>query len=297
MINSTTYWQVKADSKRNKLQGPLPIVLWHGVGDTCCKNTSMGSIKKVLEENIPGIYVKSLQIGSNEFMDLENSYFMNVNEQVKIACSLISEDIKLKNGFNAIGFSQGAQFLRAVVQRCPNPPAINLISVGGQHQGVFGVPRCLSKSETFCDQIRKLISIAAYTDFVQNHIAQAGFWHDPLNEKEYKAKSNFLAHINNEKVKNESYRINLKKLQNFVMIKFLNDTIVEPRESEWFGFYAPGQSKEITTLQKSELYTEDWLGLKEMNEKGQLHFFEVIGDHLQIDVSWFKENIINKFLI
>ena len=30
-------------------------------------------------------------------------------------------------------------FRRAVAQRCPEPPMRNLISVGGQHQGVFGI--------------------------------------------------------------------------------------------------------------------------------------------------------------
>lgn len=40
-----------------------------------------------------------------------NSFFMNVNVQVKNACIQIAADPKLTNGYNAIGFSQGAQFL------------------------------------------------------------------------------------------------------------------------------------------------------------------------------------------
>ena len=27
--------------------GPLPIVMWHGMGDNCCHSFSMGAIKKV----------------------------------------------------------------------------------------------------------------------------------------------------------------------------------------------------------------------------------------------------------
>jgi len=38
------------------------------------------------------------------------------------------------------------------------------------------------------------------------------------------------------------------------MVKFNNDTIVEPFETEWFGFYKPGQSSEVETLQESDLY-------------------------------------------
>ena len=289
---------IHANWERNDIENnPLPVVLWHGMGDSCCNPLSMGSIKRLLQDNIPSVYVKSLEIGSNQLTDIENSFLMNANDQVKMACEQIAEDPKLKNGFNAIGFSQGGQFLRAVAQRCSKLNMNNLISVGGQHQGVYGFPRCPGESEKICDYVRKLLNMGAYVSYVQNHLAQAEYWHDPLNEKEYKAKSIFLADINNENVKNETYKTNLKKLNNFVFIKFSEDKMVEPKESEWFGYYKPGQDKDLFTLQESTLYSEDWLGLKEMDEEGKLHFLEAAGDHLQIDVDWFKENVINKFLV
>lgn len=289
---------IEGNWERNEIENdPLPIVLWHGMGDSCCNPLSMGSIKRLLEDSIPSVYVKSLEIGSNQLTDVENSFFMNANDQVKMACEQIAEDPNLKRGFNAIGFSQGGQFLRAVVQRCSNLNMKNLISVGGQHQGVFGFPRCPGESEKICDYVRKLLNMGAYIDFVQNHLAQAEYWHDPLNEEEYKSKSLFLADINNENIKNETYKSNLKKLSNFVMIMFSEDKMVEPKETEWFGYYKPGQSKDLFTLQESALYTEDWLGLKEMDKEGKLHFLEAAGDHLQINVDWFKENVINKFLV
>ena len=43
--------------------------------------------------------------------DIENGYFMNANDQVTLACSQIRSDTKLAYGYNAIGFSQGGQFL------------------------------------------------------------------------------------------------------------------------------------------------------------------------------------------
>jgi len=42
---------------------------------------------------------------------VSNGFFMNINLQVKDACKQIVTDPKLNNGYNAIGFSQGAQFL------------------------------------------------------------------------------------------------------------------------------------------------------------------------------------------
>ncbi|XP_015918672.2 palmitoyl-protein thioesterase 1-like [Parasteatoda tepidariorum] len=284
---------VKNDQNAN---GLVPIVLWHGMGDSCCNPMSMGSIQKFLQQSIPGVYVKSLEIGSNELTDMENSYLMSVNDQVAMACRIIANDSSLKDGYNAIGFSQGGQFLRAVAQRCPNPPMKNLISFGGQHQGVYGFPRCPGESAKFCDYVRRILNEGAYVDWIQRHLAQAQYWHDPLQEAKYKAKSLFLAEINNENVKNETYKNNLKKLENIVLVMFTEDKMVDPKESEWFGFYTPGQSKEILSLQDSPLYKEDWLGLKEMDGKGQLHFLKTVGDHLQIDLTWFKTNIIEKFL-
>jgi palmitoyl-protein thioesterase len=51
---------------------------------------------------------------------------------------------QLQGGYVGIGFSQGGQFMRALVQRCQHagPRARALISVGGQHQGVATLPGC-----------------------------------------------------------------------------------------------------------------------------------------------------------
>ncbi|XP_054712477.1 palmitoyl-protein thioesterase 1-like [Uloborus diversus] len=276
---------------------PVPIVIWHGMGDTCCNPMSMGSIVKFLHQSIPGVYVKSLKIGSNFLEEMENSFLMNSNDQIDLACNEIKNDTLLRNGYNAIGFSQGGQFLRAVAQRCPNPAMKTLITFGGQHQGVYGFPRCPGENATLCDYVRKLLNIGAYVDWIQKHLVQAQYWHDPLHEDEYKAKSIFLADINNERVRNETYKTNLKKLENFVMIMFLQDHMVDPKESEWFGYYKPGQSNDILKLQDTELYKEDWLGLKEMDQKGKLHFLEIDADHLSISLKWFKENVVDKFLV
>lgn len=43
--------------------------------------------------------------------DTENGFFMDVNEQVSMVCSQLAQDPKLKGGYNAMGFSQGGQFL------------------------------------------------------------------------------------------------------------------------------------------------------------------------------------------
>ncbi|XP_072046029.1 palmitoyl-protein thioesterase 1-like [Amphiura filiformis] len=217
---------------------------------------------------------------------------MNVNKQIDMACDKISKDPKLQGGYNSMGFSQGGQFLRAVAQRCPSPPMHNLLSVGGQHQGVFGFPKCPGANYTLCEMVRKLLNLGAYESFIQDFLVQAEYWHDPLNEEEYRAKSVFLADINQEKVMNPSYKTNLMKLNKFVMVMFSKDTEVQPKESEWFGFYKPGQDKVLNTLQESAIYKNDTLGLKEMDAQKKLVFLTAEGDHLQFTEDWFKQNLV-----
>ncbi|KAL8561741.1 Palmitoyl-protein thioesterase 1 [Nucella lapillus] len=270
---------------------PVPVVLWHGMGDSCCNPLSMGSIKKLIEQEVKGVYVRSLEIGSNIVEDTENGFLMNVNKQITMVCAKIKADPKLASGFNAIGFSQGGQFWRAIAQRCPSPPILNLISVGGQHQGVYGFPRCPGENETLCDIVRKLLNYGVYESLVQ-----AEYWQDPLNLKEYVEKSVFLADINQERQVNQTYKANLLKLKNLVLVKFLDDTMVDPRDSEWFGFYKPGQAKEVLPMNQTKLYTEDRLGLKELESTGRLHFLASPGDHLRFTEKWFIANIVTPYL-
>ncbi|CAL8134892.1 unnamed protein product [Orchesella dallaii] len=281
-------------SRLNNSSGPfVPLVYWHGMGDA---GVHVKHSLRFIEDQLPGVYVKSIQMGSSIADDVKSGYFRNVNDQVKQVCEEIKNDTNLRNGYNAIGLSQGGQFLRAVAQRCPTPPMINLISLGGQHQGVFGLPKCSAPKQSWCEVIDKLLTHVAYEGWVQNFLVQAEYWHDPFKQEEYVNNSVFLADINNERVKNVAYKNNLQKLRNLVLVLFDDDSIVEPKESEWFGYFRPGSDKEIVRLEDSQLYKEDWLGLKAMNEGGKLHFLSSPGDHLQFTKEWFTKNILSPFL-
>lgn len=77
-----------------------------------------------------------------------------------------------------------------------------------------------------------------------------------------------------------------------VLVKFENDTIVQPKESQWFGFYKPGQDKETIPLEETDLYIKDQLGLQAMKQSGQLVFLQTEGNHLQFKREWFVENLL-----
>ncbi|KAI9581794.1 hypothetical protein GQX74_010111 [Glossina fuscipes] len=224
------FWNTFTDAAK------YPVVLWHGmgayvkiflkvqtifkshVGDTCCFPFSVGSITNLLKTKLNNTYVKSLEIGGNIVTDYESGFFIHPNKQVEYVCQELAKDKKLTGGYNAIGFSQGGQFLRAVAQRCPKPAMKVLISLGGQHQGVFGLPKCPSLKLHTCEYIRRLLNYAAYEEWTQQFSVQATYWHDPFQEDKYEAHSTFLADINNEVFSNGLYADNLKKLDKFVML-------------------------------------------------------------------------------
>lgn len=71
----------------------------------------MALLVKLLKEALSGVHVVSLMIGNTTEEDRLNGFFMNPNDQIEIACNIISSDPLLADGYNAIGISQGSQFL------------------------------------------------------------------------------------------------------------------------------------------------------------------------------------------
>lgn len=140
------------------------------------------------------------------------------------------------------------------------------------------------------------MNYGAYAGWLQRTLVQATYWHDPLNEDVYKQKSSFLADINNELKRNEDYVTRLQSLNKFVMIKFENDTIVDPRATSHFGFYKPGNDKETITLEESELFIQDKLGLQKMKSDGKLEFLSIEGNHMQITSKYFIEEVVRPYL-
>lgn len=96
-----------------------PIVMWHGMGkyffsvttkhvsfyfyfsgDSCCFPFSLGSIKKLLESQLEGVYVKSLKIGGSLVEDYKVSSiiqnFLILTNFIFRAASLFIQTNKLK---------------------------------------------------------------------------------------------------------------------------------------------------------------------------------------------------------
>lgn len=128
----------------------------------------------------------------------------------------------------------------------------------------------------------------------QNFLTPATYWHD-LSEQRYQKCSTFLAILNNVREINVDYVNNLQSLNKLVLVKYENDQSVIPNESTFFGYWDINQTP--INLEDSRMYQEDRLGLKLMNDKGQLVFLTCPDSaHLEMIEPWFYENVIPYFM-
>ena len=70
------------------------------------------------------------------------------------------------------------------------------------------------------------------------------------------------------------------------------DIVVIPRETSHFGFYRDGTSKPVVEMEETNLYEDDLLGLKKMNEDGKIHRYIHEGHHMSFSDEFFLEYII-----
>ncbi|KAK9788665.1 hypothetical protein SCARD494_09682 [Seiridium cardinale] len=259
---------------------PLPVVIWHGLGDNFA-NDGIRSVGELIEELHEGTLVYYVKLADDATGDQSATWWGNVTEQVdKVCADLASHQIlSTAPAIDAVGFSQGGQFLRAYVERCNSPPVRNLITFGSQHNGIVDYRAC-GPTDWLCKGAMALLHGNTFSQYVQSHLVPAQYFRDPKQLDKYLEGSNFLADINNERVlKNTTYAKNLAKLDNFVMYMFEDDTVVIPKETAWFEEVI---GEESIPLRARKLYTEDWLGLRELDRKGGLKFRTTPGDHMRL---------------
>lgn len=262
---------------------PLPLIIWHGLGDNY-KSEGMTKVAALAEVVNPGTFTYIIGLEDEPTSDRSMSFFGNVTSQIEQVCADLAAHPTLSTApaVDAIGFSQGGQFLRGYVERCNAPPVRSLITFGSQHNGISKFQSC-NDDDYLCRVALGFLRSNIWTNIIQNYLVPAQYFRDPSKLAEYAyflASSNFLADINNEREeKNETYKQNLASLKRFVMYLFQDDETVIPKESGWFS-EVNGSS--VIPLQERQMYKEDWLGLKTLDDRKALVFKTVPGRHMQL---------------
>lgn len=261
---------------------PYPIAVFHGLGDCCCFPGMIEFTRYLGKE--AGTYSKCVEVGDGP----PASWLMAFQTQVNTACADLMKDTQFANGVNIVGLSQGGLIARVIPQMC-NVTVHNVITLGGPHMGVMSLPNC--ESGFYCDIFNDALDLGVYDPFVQNHFGPPGYFKDQYKYEEYLSKSGFLAAANNEKSINANYAKGFKSINQLVLIEFTEDTIVDPKESEQFGYYE-NNSKKLLAYNETTDYLNDVLGLKTLDSQGKIVFEYIVGNHLQ-----FNTTDIDKYVI
>ena len=261
---------------------PLPLVIWHGLGDNY-QAEGLVSIGKLARKTNPGTYVYNIHLDKDPSADRTATFLGNTTLQIEHVCSKLANHPVLSHApaINALGFSQGGQFLRAYVERCNNPPVRNLVTFGSQHNGIARFQNCAA-TDWVCRGAIGLLLANTWSDFVQSRVVPAQYYRDPEDLESYLERSNFLADVNNERTrKNETYRRNMLMLEKFAMYIFSDDQTVIPKETAWFA-EVNSTTGVVTLLRDRDLYREDWLGLRVLDDQARLDFEMVKGGHMEL---------------
>ncbi|KAF7561909.1 hypothetical protein G7046_g2206 [Stylonectria norvegica] len=272
---------------------PLPLVIWHGLGDTF-NGDGIKRVEELAQAIHPGTLIYTVALGADANADRSATFYGNVSEQVQTVCDALAAHPILSTApaIDAIGFSQGGQFLRGYVERCNFPPVRSLITFGSQHNGITKYAAC-GERDWLCKGAMALLRFNTWSNYVQSHVVPAQYYRDPEAYDEYLDNSNFLADINNERLlKNITYKENIAKLSNFVMYLFEEDTTVFPKETAWFDEV---NGTVVTPLRARPLYQEDWIGLQELDRKGGLKFRSITSNHMDIPEDTLNETMVDFF--
>jgi palmitoyl-protein thioesterase len=238
--------------------GAVPVVVLHGLESSSEK---MVPLCEWIEETFSKKVI-NIEIGDGA----KTSLYTPLPNQLTELCNTIYENKALEKGFDFIGISQGGLLARGYVEQCNNYPVHNLITLVTPHGGAF-----IRDSKE-----NKLM----YTDYSQKHLSFAGYWRNPSILEIYLEKSVYLPYINNEKEhqQRDKYRNNIISLSNFVMIWSPKDEVVYPPESGKFSFL--DKAMDIIPIEETELYKEDRLGLKFLNDNERLHQYKTNCSHV-----------------
>jgi len=254
-ISSSTYTRISPPNDTSS----IPVVVLHGILSSAGQTKNLSDWISTTFDRV----VFNIEVGSGAM----TSMFTPMTFQTKVLCETIYEIDELSEGFDFIGISQGGLLARAYVETCNKYPVRNLITLVSPHGGI-------TQNETL-----PRIVLGMYEPEQQSYLSFSGYWRNSSDLDEYFKKCRFLPWLNNEVLTNMSkdYAFNMKMLVNFVLVWSDNDDVIYPKESAKFSFL--DKDNNLVGIEDTDLYKNDDLGLRFLDETGSFHIHNVSCAH------------------
>lgn len=254
-ISSSTYTRISPPNDTSS----IPVVVLHGILSSAGQTKNLSDWISTTFDRV----VFNIEVGSGAM----TSMFTPMTFQTKVLCETIYEIDELSEGFDFIGISQGGLLARAYVETCNKYPVRNLITLVSPHGGI-------TQNETL-----PRIVLGMYEPEQQSYLSFSGYWRNSSDLDEYFKKCRFLPWLNNEVLTNMSkdYAFNMKMLVNFVLVWSDNDDVIYPKESAKFSFL--DKDNNLVGIEDTDLYKNDDLGLRFLDETGSFHIHSVSCAH------------------
>ena len=298
---------------RGTQNATLPIVVAHGMGDSCF-NPGMKSITKAAGARV-GVYSTCVPTASNWVTDTIGGFLKNMDASVDFFAKRVKADPKLAGGFNAFGLSQGNNVIRGYIAKYNDPPVQTFMSICGINAGVGAFPMCSPAIPVVggvCKVFTEVLGDLAYNSLVQSILFQANYFRDPtkLKDASYLAHSQ-LARWNGEtgadmcarraplpRPRHHTYqrrrqtlhgrrrsaeKANWAKTSKFVWVEGTEDTVVWPREGEQWGAVTASypRSTVVEPYKETTWFRNDTFGLRTADEAGKNFFESFRGQHIR----------------
>ena len=158
--------------------------------------------------------------------------------------------------------------------------------------GVDKIPHCFSG--VVCDMVNAIAKNLVYEKEVQDNLVPAGYFRDPSNLDGYLKGSVFLPALNNEIEQTSDAALARKQrfeaLNGAMLIMFSNDTMISPRETAWFQPH--DKHDKVLPINQTDFYNNDYIGLKTLDDAGNVTRIMWDGDHLQFTTAEIEKDVI-----
>ncbi|KAJ8920980.1 hypothetical protein NQ315_015775 [Exocentrus adspersus] len=242
-----------------------PVILLHGI---LTGFESMELIKNRIEQKHPGTIVYNV-VEFGGWSSLDNMWY----QVQQLGENITNFSKQHPDGVNFLGYSQGALLARTILQANPDHNVHRFISLSGPQAGQYGTQFL----HLYFPGLALRTAFELFYSRVGQHTSVGNYWKDPYHQSLYLNYSQYLPYVNNEIESNRSteFKTALTKLNKLVLIGGPDDNVITPWQSSQFGFY--NENGTVVNFIDRDIYKEDRIGLRTLDEKGKLVMVTVPG--------------------